>query len=169
MLDGSLDLGLTEADVSWPDLDVSVLMQDELVAVADRRHPLARKRHVTPEALCGEPFVVRETGSATRSLVERSLAAAGHVINPVLSLGSTEAVKQAVAAGMGVAIVSKLAAAGDVAAGRLVVLRVKGLTVRRRVYEVRPRGRRESKAVAAFRCILKHAARGTLPAVTSEI
>ena len=163
LLDGSLDLGLTEADVSWPDLETRVLMQDELVPIAPPRHPLARKRNVTPEMLCREPFVVRDTGSATRSLVERSLAAAGHAITPVLSLGSTEAVKQAVAAGMGVAMVSRLAVAGDVAAGRLVVLKVNGLTVRRPVYDVRPRGRSESKAAAAFRCILKHAVRGTLP------
>ena len=46
---------------------------------------------------------------------------------------------------------------------KLVVLKVKGLTVRRPVYDVRPRGRSESKAAAAFRCILEHAVRGTLP------
>jgi DNA-binding transcriptional LysR family regulator len=81
----------------------------------------------------------------------------------VLSLGSTEAVKQAVVAGLGVAMVSGLAAAGDVEAGRLAVLRLVGLSLDRPVYYVLPRGRRESKAAIAFRCLLKHAARGSLP------
>jgi DNA-binding transcriptional LysR family regulator len=151
-------------DVHWPDLEAQVFMQDELVAIAPPSHALARKRKVTPEALCREPFIVREPTSATRSLVERALAASGHAVKPVLSLGSTEAVKQAVAAGLGVGMVSKLAVAPDVAAGMLAVLRVSGLSVRRPVHYVRPRGRRETKAATAFRCMLKHAARGTLPA-----
>jgi DNA-binding transcriptional LysR family regulator len=163
LLDGSLDLGLTEADANWPDLDAHIFMKDPLVAISHPSHALARKRKVTADMLCREPFVVRETGSTTRSLVERALAAAGHAISPALSLGSTEAVKQAVAAGLGVAMVSNLAAAGDVAAGRLALLRVTGLSIDRPVHYVRPRGRQESKAAVAFRCLLKHAARGTLP------
>jgi DNA-binding transcriptional LysR family regulator len=162
--EGALDLGVTNADLRWPELDASTLMHDELVAIAPPDHPLARKRRVTPEVLCREPFIVRETGSETRSLVERSLAAAGYAIEPALSLSSTEAVKQAVAAGLGVAMVSKLVIGDDVSNGRLAVLRLTGLTLRRPVHLVRPPGRVESKAAAAFVCVLRHAARGSLPA-----
>jgi DNA-binding transcriptional LysR family regulator len=161
--EGALDLGLTEADVHWPELDSRVLMTDELVAIAHPSHPLARKRKVTPEALCRESFVVREAGSETRSLVERTLAAQGHAITPTLSLSSTEAVKQAVIAGLGVAMLSKLVVASDIAEGRLALLRLTGLSVRRPVHHVRPRGRTQSKAEHAFVCVLKHAARGSLP------
>jgi DNA-binding transcriptional LysR family regulator len=160
-----LDVGLTEADVKWPDVDATVFMDDELVAIAPPSHPLARKRGVTPQALCAEPFVVRDTGSESGSWAERSLAGLGYRVDPVLSLGSTEAVKQAVAAGLGVAMVSRLAVTPDVAAKRLAVLRVKGLSVKRPVFYLRPLHGAESKAAVAFRCILKHAVRGSLPIV----
>lgn len=161
--EGVLDLAITNADVRWPELDASPLLPDELVAIAPPSHPLARKRRVTAEMLCREPFIVRETGSGTRSLVERALAAEGHPIEPALSLSSTEAVKQAVAAGLGVAMVSKLVLRDDVANGRLAVLPLTGFTLRRPVHLVRPRGSAHGKAVAAFVCVVKHAARGSLP------
>ncbi|HZN66236.1 MAG TPA: hypothetical protein VFB66_13180 [Tepidisphaeraceae bacterium] len=58
---------------------------------------------------------------------------------------------------------SRPAVESDVARKRLAVLRVQGLSIRRPVYLLRARGRQESKAAHAFGCILKHAARGTLP------
>ena len=161
--EGAIELGVTEADVHWPELRATQFMSDELVAVARPDHPLAAKKQVTPQELCREPFIVRETGSQTRSLVERALAAKGFSVNPVLSLSSTEAVKQAVAAGLGVAMVSKLVVAADAAEGRLAVLRVSGLTIRRPVHHVSVPSRKASRAAAAFVCVLKHAARGTLP------
>jgi len=161
--DGALDLGITQADVHWPELESQALAEDELVAVAAPNHPLAKKRRVTPEMLVAEPFVVRETGSQTRSLVERALAAKGYAVRPVLALASTEAVKQAVAAGLGVAMVSKLVIGPEVADKRLVPLRLAGLSIRRPIRLVRPAARTESKAAHAFACVLKHAARGTLP------
>jgi DNA-binding transcriptional LysR family regulator len=163
MNEGSLELGLTEADVHWPELDATPFLTDELVAIAHPSHPLAQKRRVTPEALCREPFIVREAASQTRSLVERSLAAQGYSLRPALSLSSTEAVKQAVAAGLGVAMVSKLAVASALATGELAMIRLQGLALRRHIYLVRQRGHTEGKASTAFLCVLKHAARGTLP------
>jgi DNA-binding transcriptional LysR family regulator len=163
LLDGALDLALTEADVRWPEFESLILFEDELVAIAHPRHPLSQRRQVSAEALCREPFVVRETGSQTRSLVERALAEAGHGVTPVLSLGSTEAVKQAVAAGLGVAMVSKMVVAAEVVDRRLAVLKLKGLSIRRPVHLLRPRGRTESKSAHAFGCILRHAVRGSLP------
>jgi len=169
LLDGAMDMAVTNADVHWPDVEARAFMTDELVAIAPPSHPLARRRRVTPEQLCREPFVVRETGSQTQSLVERTLAGHGHALDAVLALGSTEAVKEAVAEGLGVAMVSKLAVESDVARKRLAVLRVKGLSIRRPVYLLRARGRQESKAAHAFGCILKHAGRGTLPAARNPI
>ena len=162
LLEGTLDLALTNAEVHWADVEAEKFMTDELVAIAHPAHPLVRKRHVTPEQLCRAPFVVRETGSQARSLVERALAAAGHAVEPVLALGSTEALKEAVAEGLGVAMVSKIAVAGDVQSRRLAVLRLKGLSIRRPAYVLRPRGRQQGKAAHAFECLLKHVARGTL-------
>src|SRR5207302_605633 len=59
LADGAIDVGLTEGDVDVAAFDVSAFMTDELVAIAPPGHPLARKRRVSAEVLCREPFVVR--------------------------------------------------------------------------------------------------------------
>jgi DNA-binding transcriptional LysR family regulator len=126
-----------------------------MVAVAPPGHPLSRRRKVSVEELCRQPFVVRETGAATRSLVERALAERGLTVRPVMSLGSTEAIKRAVAAGVGVAVVSGLSAGLELRAGTLTRLNVTGLTIRRPVTLVRVRGRHASPAAAAFIQLVK--------------
>jgi DNA-binding transcriptional LysR family regulator len=166
--EGSVELGLTEVAVESPDLESTAFMTDEFVAIGPPGHPLARKRSVSPAAFCREPFVVRQSPSPAGSLVERSMAAAGLAVQPVLSLSSTEAVKQAVAAGLGVAWVSKLTAGPDLAAGRVVEIKVTGLAIRRPLYQLRPGGRRQSKALVAFLCLLKHGVRGTLPVLPGK-
>lgn len=160
LLAGTVDLGISEGEVDDVAIERSVLMQDELVAIAAPGHPLARKRAVRAERLCREPFVVRETGSESKSLVERALAGRGLAVKPVMSLGSTEAIKRAVAAGIGVAIVSRLAIELELKARTLVALRVAGLSLRRPVYQLRAADRHESAAVATFIAMLAERARG---------
>ena len=100
--------------------------------------------------LCREPFVVREVGSGSLSLVERALAARGLKVRVAMSLGSTEAIKRAVMEGVGVAIVSGLAVGSEVAAGRLAEVRVRDLVVERPLSWCVAKGRGNSAAVAAF-------------------
>jgi DNA-binding transcriptional LysR family regulator len=104
--------------------------------------------------LCTQPFVVRDTGSDTRSFVERALAARGLAVNPVMSVGSTEAVKRAVAAGIGVAIVSKLAIDLEVQARRLKVLRIEGLQIRRPLYCLTRTTLPKTQASLAFNALI---------------
>src|SRR6185436_19675467 len=118
-------------------------------AIAPLKHPLARKRLITLRRLCEEPFIVRETGSNTKSLVERALAERGLAVTPVLTLGSTEAIKCAVAAGLGVAIVSSLAAGPELKTRKVVRLNVTGLSITRDLHHLRASTRRESKAAHA--------------------
>jgi DNA-binding transcriptional LysR family regulator len=136
LADDAIDLGLAEVAPSDPSLEVTVFREDHLVAIAPPSHPLARKHSVTVEQLCTEPFVVRDTGSETKSFVERELARRGLLVSAVMSVGSTEAVKRAVAAGIGVAIVSKLSIDLEVRARRLTVLPIRGLNIRRPLYAV---------------------------------
>jgi DNA-binding transcriptional LysR family regulator len=125
-------------------------MEDQLVAIAPVGHLLTRRKSVTPEMLCHEPFVVRETGSTTKSLVERALAQRGLTVKPAMSLGSTEAIKRAVEAGVGVAIVSNLAVSLELKARKLSILHMKGLSIRRPLYRVVARGTHASRAVLMF-------------------
>jgi DNA-binding transcriptional LysR family regulator len=155
LAEGSVDVGLAESAVESEAIDASVFLKDRMIAIAAPRHPLALQRRVKLEDLCREPFVVREVGSGSKSLIERALVERGLKVNAVMSLGSTEAIKRAVMEGVGVAIVSGLAAGMEVAAGKLAALKVKGLSVERPCYLLQARGRTQSTATAAFVRMLK--------------
>ena len=155
LLNGELDLGITETFSGEQQVQATVFRTDELVPIASRTHPLARKRRVPAAVFCRERFIVRDTGSETKSFVERALDAKGLTIKPAYSLGSTEAIKCAVAAGLGVAIVSRLAIGLEVQARRLAAVRVTGLTIRRPLYLLRVRGTQPSKATEAFIKLLR--------------
>lgn len=158
LLNHTLDLGLTEGDVADDRLDVSVFRHDHLVPIAHPKHPLLRKRRLTIAQLVAEPFIVRETGSGTKSVIERALASAGHSITPMLSLANTEAIKRAVAAGLGVAIVSRLAIDTELAAKRLAILNVPSLDIRRPLHRLLVRNAPRSPAADAFLHLLSRGA-----------
>ncbi len=145
-----LDLGLCESPIDDPRLDIRTFAHDDLVPIAPPNHPLARKRAVRPETFLAEPFIVHEPLGAFQSIVERALAGQGLSVKPALTLASTEAIKRAVAAGLGVAIVSRLSVQNELAAGRLAAVRVHPLSLHRPLYRAQLKGRRPSPAAAAF-------------------
>ena len=167
LLDGRIDLAVTEAPVAaGAELTATVLLHDVLVPIAAAGSPLAGRRSVRPDEFCRHPFVARQTVTGAPSLAERTLAARGLTVTPVLTVDSTEAIKAAVAAGVGVALVSRLAVSAEVAAGQLVRVNVRGLAVRHPVYHVRRRDRSPSVAAAAFVRLLSSAARASSPVTT---
>ena len=87
----------------------------------------------------GHPFVLRERGSSTRAVLERTLEAAGIRPQVVMELGNTEAVKKTVAAGLGISLVSEHAVELEVRVGVLVARRVPDLNPERGIYVVRRR------------------------------
>lgn len=113
-------------------------------------HPLLKQKSVTVRELCREPFVLREEGLGTRAVVERALSKRGVATKPVLSLASPEAIKRAVIAGVGVAIVSRLVIGGDLQIGSLTVIPVKDLVIRRPLHLQKPRSKSPSPAVSQF-------------------
>ena len=151
LLEHRLDVGLIEGFVESPDeLEAEVFASDEMVAVAPAGHPLTKRKSVSARTFCREPFIAREPGSGTRAVVERALAAKGITVTPAMSIGGNQAIKLAVAAGAGVAIVSRLTIAQDLKLGTLAVVRLSDLTIRRPLYRLHPRGRHVSPAVRAF-------------------
>ena len=108
LLEGVLDLGLTEGLIESEELESTVFFQDELVVIARRGHPLLKKGRVSIREVCREPFILREEGSGTRAVVERALRRKGLRVKPLMSLASPEAIKNCVGAGLGVAMVSRL-------------------------------------------------------------
>jgi DNA-binding transcriptional LysR family regulator len=154
LIAGELDLGFTEVLTASDQLEMTIFRTDELVPIASPTHPLVRRRSVPAQQFCAEPFVVRDTGSETKSFVERALADKGLSVKAVMSLGSTEAIKRAVAAGVGVAIVSRLSIGLELETKRLAIVRVKEMSIHRPLYCVRPARSRQSPAISAFTKLL---------------
>ncbi|MBI4421207.1 MAG: LysR family transcriptional regulator [Gemmatimonadetes bacterium] len=128
---------------------------DELVLIVGRRHRLARRRTVPPGVLEGERYIAREAGSSTRAVAEQYLTRLGARLVPYMELGSTEAIREAVAAGLGVALVSRLA----VHDRSVVPVEVQGPRWKRDLLIIRRTGTPLSPAAAAFREMLVEEAR----------
>src|SRR2546425_1199662 len=144
---GEAPLGPGLAAESW--------VRDEGVLFAPRAHPLARPPAVTAPAITGEPYIAREEGSSTRGVAERYLARLGVTLTPAMELGSTEAIREAVAAGLGVALVSRHAVlARD---RRIVAARLAGPRWTRDLLIVRRLGTPLGPGAAAFRSLLLEA------------
>ncbi|HEX5399424.1 MAG TPA: LysR family transcriptional regulator [Verrucomicrobiae bacterium] len=154
LLAGTVELGFTEGLEEAEHLDSRIFAEDELVAIAPPQHPLLKKKRVAARDLCREPIVAREEGSGTRAVVEQALGKRGLSVKPVLSLAGTEAVKHAVIAGIGLAIVSRLAIGCELQAGSLAVLPVPGLKIRRPLHLQTLQGRAPDPAAARFLEIL---------------
>ncbi|EFW79833.1 LysR family transcriptional regulator [Pseudomonas savastanoi] len=105
-----LDLALVTLPASGRSLHITPLLEDEFVAIfASSQQPIAAE--MTPEHLCELPLVVFEAGSSTRLLINEWFLQAGIRIKPVMELGSIEAIKEMVAAGLGYSIVPRMAVA----------------------------------------------------------
>lgn len=130
---GDVDLGYLEGPEVPPGLRSRPVGGDELVTVTAPAHPWARRRRpVSPAELAAAPLVVREVGSGTREALATALAGHGLSLHTGLELGSTAAIKAAVMAGEGPAVLSRLTVAADLEAGRLVAIPVADLDLRRR-------------------------------------
>jgi DNA-binding transcriptional LysR family regulator len=155
LLGNSIELGLTEGPIDDDDLESTVFFQDELVAIAPAGHPLLKQKSVSVREICRGPFILREEGSGTRAVVERALRRKGFKVNPLLSLASPEAIKNMVAAGIGLAIVSRLIVGLELQTGLLGIIRLKDLTIQRPLHLQRVRGRSESPSAAKFLEVLR--------------
>lgn len=104
---GEVDIGVIGDCASVDNLITEPWIVDDLVAVVGTKHPLAKRRTLPLGALRQEPWIARERGSSTRRITERFLFDAGLQLTPAMELGSTEAVREAVAAGLGLAVMSR--------------------------------------------------------------
>jgi DNA-binding transcriptional LysR family regulator len=155
LVERRVEVALVEGPVDDPRLSVRAWRNDELVLIAPPSHALARKRHVARADLATAPFIGRERGSGTRRVAEAALASQGISPRIALRLSSTEAIMRAVAAGLGVAIVSRAAIEDQIALGRIVTVRLRGLSFPRALTELRLSGGSQSPAAAAFRLVLR--------------
>jgi DNA-binding transcriptional LysR family regulator len=161
VLSGSADVGFVEGPDLPDGLHAITVGRDELTVVVAPGHPWTRRRSgITAAELAATPLVTREAASGTRRFFEQALhdqpppnqarqdhqASPGHVrltpVPPLAELSSTTAIKSAVAAGAGPAVLSSLAVAGELTAGALRAVPIIGLDLRRDLRAVWPTGRR---------------------------
>lgn len=134
------------------------ILHDPLVAIAATDHPLTAARNVSLTRLAQEPFVLREPGSQTRQVIEQRFTRRSLQIKPVMVINSNEGIKQAVAAGLGVAIVPQHSALPEQSSGRLAVLDVAELNLQSTWYLAHRQDKRFSPVAEAFRdFMLQHA------------
>lgn len=125
-------------------------LENILVVGAHPEHPLATRHDIPLSDLAKERFLTREAGSGTRMAVERLFDEEGLGVNTYMELGSDEAIKQGVMAGLGVGALSLHNVHLEVAAGQIKILDVAGFPLRRRWYAVHRKGKRLSRAAEAF-------------------
>lgn len=142
--------GLVEASVDRDDLVAEPFGEDEIVLIAAPRDLPARCTRLTVDELRRINILVREPGSRTRVLIEAELHRAGLSLSNRTVLASTEAIKEGVLAGMGMAWVPRTAVAREIAAGELRVVEVDGIAITRTLCILRPLGRALRCASAAF-------------------
>ncbi len=160
LLQFRVDVALVEGPVSHPRVEVEPWRDDELVVIAPPGHALLGGPRVEVGMLADQTFLVREPGSGTREVTERALALRGVRLSNTMRVGGTEAIKQAVAAGLGLAIVSRAAAADQLALGRIAIVQVDGFVIRRSLTRIRLVGRTSTASARELEELLDESAIG---------
>ena len=154
LLAASWELGFVGPPVPFPELAVEEYVRDEMVLIVSPRHRLAGRTTVSASLLAGEPFILREKGSGTREVIEVEMQRARVPLHGTMEFGSTEAVKEAVAANLGISVVSAHAVTQELRLGRLRTVRIADLNLRHPFCLLYVKSGPLSPAAAAFRRVL---------------
>ncbi len=154
LAENTVDLVIMGQPPSEADVEATVFMDNPLVVVAPPGHPLAGKKNIPLTRLQEETFLVRESGSGTRIAMERFFNERGMKLKTGMEVGSNEAIKQSVQAGLGLGLLSQATIEQELALKRLVVLDIREFPIMRHWFVVHRSGKRLSAAAEAFRRFL---------------
>ncbi|HZU14218.1 MAG TPA: LysR substrate-binding domain-containing protein [Chloroflexota bacterium] len=155
LLANELDFGLVAGPVEDATLVAEPYLDDELIVIVAPTHRFAREKVVYPGELRRETFLVREAGSGTQERMEERMSALGIEPADTMQLGSTEAIKQAVAADLGISIASRYSVQAELQGGRLCAAAVPALQMQRQLLLLHHKDKRLSKTAVAFRLLLQ--------------
>lgn len=158
LISGLIDLGFVAGETSKINLKTEHIISDELVLIIPPKHAWSKKKVVSILEIAREPFIMREEGSGTRQKIEKYFELHGistRDIHVPLILGSTESIKEAVEAGIGISMVSKWAVKKEVEDGRLKLVVPKEGRVLRELSLILPRKAVLSRAADEFYSYLK--------------
>ncbi len=147
---GEVDMAIAGRPPEVEGLFAEPFLANPLVVVASPEHVLARQSYITLARLSEETFLQREEGSGTRAAVEEVFEIAGMPLKVGMVLGNIEAIKRAVAAGLGVSVISELAVRRETHYGTLSILNVEMFPIQRRWYIARLTQRPSTANVDAF-------------------
>ncbi|WP_315791346.1 LysR family transcriptional regulator [Fischerella sp. JS2] len=124
------------------DISYQQFLENPLVVLAPINHPLAKEKNIPIQRLADEPFIMREPGSGTRRAVQKLFDQHGVSVKVKLELGSNEAIKHAIAGGLGISVLSRHTLLPDT--GDLTILDVEHFPIKRDWYMVYPSGKQLS-------------------------
>lgn len=150
LIDNEDDLYILGQPPEHMDIWVEPFLDNPLVVLAPHNHALAGKKHISAERIAREPFLMRESGSGTRLATEKFFNERGLPINVRMELGSNEAIKQAVAGGLGVAVLSAHTLALEKSGDELAVLDVEGFPIMRQWHVAYSTGKQLSVVARTF-------------------
>jgi DNA-binding transcriptional LysR family regulator len=158
VLDGKVELGFIGFKGKDARLCFEKIWNDEMVLAVPKDHPWCGRNFVEIADLRNEKFIAREHGSGTLDSIHKVLAKGRRMreglLNISMELGSTEAVKVALLAGYGISILSRISIQHELAEGSIVAVPIRGLNMRRDVYQVFHRRRPLHPIAKAFRGFL---------------
>jgi DNA-binding transcriptional LysR family regulator len=152
LLKFDIDIGMIEGNCYSDALEVIPWKKDQLIVIASAKHPLAKKRKITPACLRNAKWILRESGSGTREKFEEAM---GHKINPFLEFGHTEAIKHAVLTDLGISCLSKTAVSDLLNAGELIELKTPFLKLTRDFYILLHKEKHRTVLLNQFIALLK--------------
>lgn len=152
--ENTVDLVIMGQPPDEADVEAKPFMDNPLVVVAPPDHPLAGKKKIPLKRLQEEIFLVRESGSGTRIAMERFFSERSMRLKTGMEVGSNEAIKQSVQAGLGLGLLSRATIEQELTLKRLVELDVADFPIMRYWYVVHRKGKRLSAAAEAFKKFL---------------
>lgn len=126
------------------------VLENPLVVLAAANHPLVGQKQIPIELLADEPFIMREPGSGTRKSVQELFDRHGVSVRVRLELGSNEAIKQAIAGGLGISVLSRHTLALEGATEQLAILDVQEFPIQNQWYVIYPKGKQLSIVAQTF-------------------
>jgi LysR family transcriptional regulator, transcriptional activator of the cysJI operon len=150
LLEDQLDLGLVEGPVYSPHILEECFSDDYLVFIASPQHPLSQQSRWQVKDLANQIFIVREAGSGTQDIFEHAMMDAGVSWKVAGVYNNIEAIKQAVIANLGLAMVSKISVSEEVQQGKIISLEVDGVLLKRKFNLIFHRQKYFSQAMQLF-------------------
>jgi DNA-binding transcriptional LysR family regulator len=152
----NIDIGLVEAEIHHPDIDVLPWREDRMVVFCSKDHPLAQQKNLTDADLLAANWILREPSSGARQTFDRAMAGLKSKLNIYLELTHNEAIKRAVETGIGIGCLSEIALEYPMRRGDLVALDIDDRNMRRNFYFLLHKSRHPSSAVSRWIALCQH-------------